>query len=53
MTSFFEEINNGANTRKMTTANLNKSPCMIHLKTLLPLMLHLKEKLLQMHMQQK
>ncbi len=36
----------------LTSANVSKSHCVIHLSTLLPKMLHLKGKLLEMHIQQ-
>jgi len=42
---------NGTNTSKLTSANRSKSPCMNHLNTLLPYILHLKKKLIQIHMQ--
>jgi len=50
-TCFFWEVNNGANTSKLTSANLSKSHCVNYLNTLLPYILCLKEELLQMHMQ--
>ncbi len=50
-TCFFWVLNNDPNTSNLTSANISKSRCMIHFNTLLPYILRLKGKLLQMHFQ--